>query len=329
MKGGFPSSDAPMRTVRRILLAQLDKAIAGLNRRNLTDHTIHVVRVDLKRARATLRLLRECIGADEYRRENLCMRDAARPLTAVRDANVLLDTLRRLDPAAPARQRQDFVRHLLRVLRQQRRTVRQSLRRQDVTAAAAALIAVKRRLQGVPEARLDQATLGTGLTRAFKSGRKAFARARKRPTDECLHEWRKQTKYLANQLEIVLPLHPKRLAESCKRSSRLAEHLGEDHDLALLGEKIFHYAKGPYAASQNDAVAELISRLAFRRKALQRQAYRLGRRLYSAGSRRIAAKVSAASARRGRSWRRPRTPRSRGEPRGRSPRATRPGADRR
>ncbi len=33
MREGFPSADAPMRTVRRILLAQLDQAIAGLKRR--------------------------------------------------------------------------------------------------------------------------------------------------------------------------------------------------------------------------------------------------------------------------------------------------------
>ncbi|MGO9987801.1 MAG: CHAD domain-containing protein [Steroidobacteraceae bacterium] len=293
MKGGFPSSDAPMRMVRRILLAQIDRAIAGLQRPNLTDHTIHVVRLDLKRARATLRLLRECIGEEAYRRENLCMRDAARPLTAVRDANVLLDTLRRLDPAALARQRQDFVRQLLRVLRQERRAVRQRLRRKDVTAAAAALIAVKSRLQGVPEAQLDRGSLGTGVKRAYESGRKAFAQARKRPTDESLHEWRKQTKYLANQLEILLPLCPKRLAESCKRSSRLAERLGEDHDLALLGGKISHYARGPYAASRDDAAAELIGQLARQRKALQSKAYRLGRQLYRAKLRRVAANLDA------------------------------------
>ncbi len=293
MRGGFPSADAPVRTVRRILLAQLDKAIAGLKRPNLTDHTVHEVRLDLKRARATLRLLRECIGVDAYRRENLCMRDAARPLTTVRDANVLLKTLHRLDPAAQARQKEDFVRQLSRVLRRERRAVRQRLRQQDVTAAAAALVAVKRRLQRAPEAGRDRATLGTGVKRAYKSGREAFAQVRQRPTDESLHEWRKQTKYLANQLEILLPLNPKRLAKSCKRSSRLAKHLGEDHDLALLGGKIFQYAKGPYAASQNDAVAELISRLVRQRKALQSKAYRLGRRLYGTQPRRIAAKVDA------------------------------------
>ena len=32
MRARFPSADAPMRTVLRILLAQLDKAVAGLKR---------------------------------------------------------------------------------------------------------------------------------------------------------------------------------------------------------------------------------------------------------------------------------------------------------
>ncbi len=293
MRARFPCADAPMRTVLRNLLAQLDKAIAGLKRPNLTDHTVHEVRLDLKRARATLRLLRESIGEEAYRRENLCMRDAARPLTTVRDANVLLTTLRRVDPAAQAEQKQDFVRQLSRVLRRERRAARQCLMHKDVAASAASLVAVKRRLQGVPQARLDRASLGTGVKRAYESGRKAFAQVRKRPTDESLHEWRKQTKYLANQLEIVLPLRPKRLTESCKRSSRLAERLGEDHDLALLGGKIFHYARGPYAASQNDAVAELIGRLARQRRALQGKAYRIGRQLYGAKLRRMAAGLDA------------------------------------
>lgn len=308
MKGGFPSTDAPMRAVRRILLAQLDQAIAGLKRRNRTARTVHEVRVELKRARATLRLLRECIGVIAYRRENTSMRDAARPLTAVRDANVLLETLRRLEPAAlakprPARQEQarhaqagqkaDFVQHLYRALRRERRDIQQRLRPRDLAASAAALAAVRRRLQSVPGSRLEQATLGAGVKCAYISGRRAFARVRRRPTDESLHEWRKQTKYLANQLEILLPLSPKRLAKSCSRSSRLAERLGADHDLALLSYRISHYATGPNAASQNDSVAELIRRLARQRKVLQSKAYRLGRRLYCAKPGRLAATVDA------------------------------------
>jgi len=290
MKQGFPSADAPMHTVRRVLVKQLDKAIAGLQGRSRFNRAVHEVRREIKRARATLRLLREGIGDDAYHRENALMRDAARPLTPVRDAKVLPETLRRLDPGTGAK-RNTFVQHLHRVLGEEQRDIQLRLRPQDLTAAAAVLRAIKRRLEAVPEARLNQAALSAGLERAYRSGRKAFVRVRHRPTDECLHEWRKQTKYFANQLEIVLPLSPKRLAKSYKSSLRLAEHLGNDHDLALLNGKIFQHATGANAASRNDAVEELISRLARQRKELQRNAYRLGRSLYSTRPRRIRTKL--------------------------------------
>jgi len=37
--------------------------------------------------------------------------------------------------------------------------------------------------------------LGVGLKRTYSSGREAFERARVAPTNEHLHEWRKQAKY--------------------------------------------------------------------------------------------------------------------------------------
>ena len=47
---------------------------------------VHEVRKSLKKIRAALRLVRPVIGDKSYRRENTCFRDAARPLTEVRDA---------------------------------------------------------------------------------------------------------------------------------------------------------------------------------------------------------------------------------------------------
>lgn len=280
-----------MLAVRQALVRHLDKAIAELKRRDPSDHAIHEVRKELKRARAALRLLRECIGVDAFQRENALMRDAARPLTALRDAKVLLAALRGLDSGTVATTRNAFARYLSRVLRQEQLSVRKQLRSKELIAAAAALRAVKRRLEAVPEIDVRQSALGPALERAYQSGRKAFTAVKRRPTDEGLHEWRKQTKYFSNQLEILLPLGSKRFAKSYKRSQSLAEYLGEDHDLALLSGKIFRYAKGPNAASRNDAVAELLAGVAGRRKALQRKAYRLGRRLYANKPRRIAEKI--------------------------------------
>src|SRR5690349_17569591 len=60
------------------------------------DDTVHEVRKSLKRLRALLRLLRHSLGRDEYRRENLALRDAARPLAVVRDAKVFVGTIQGL-----------------------------------------------------------------------------------------------------------------------------------------------------------------------------------------------------------------------------------------
>jgi CHAD domain-containing protein len=280
-----------MRAVSLILVRQLDEAIAGLKRCGHSAHAVHGVRKELKRVRATLRLLRTCFGVHAYHSENALIRDAAKPLTPARDAKVLLETLRRLEPETGVKEHNTFVRQLYRTLRHERQDAQRQVRAKDLAAAAAVLRAVERRVQGDSESRLDPAALGMGLKRTYQSGRKAFARVRKRPTDERLHEWRKQVSYLSHQLEIVLPLGHKRFASSHKRSHRLAQCLGEDHDLALLNDKILQYAKGPNAASQNDAVEALLDRLARQRRALQGKAYRLGRRLYSIRPRFIRAKI--------------------------------------
>jgi CHAD domain-containing protein len=290
MPDHLASADAPMRTVRQLLVRQLAKAIAGLRRRDPSDHAVHEARKELKRARAALRLLRRCIGDTAYRRENALIRDAAKPLTPLRDAKVLLETLRRLEPAAGTQAAGAWVRHLYGLLQQERRGSRQ-LRPMELSAAAKALHAVKRRMEGVSDSRLARASLGAGLKRTYQSGRRAFARVRRDATDERLHEWRKQVKYFADELDLALPFVPKLVAKSGKASHRLAERLGDDHDLALLNDKICRYAKGASAASHKGGVRELTARLARRRKTLQAAAHRLGRRLYAPRPRRIWAKL--------------------------------------
>jgi CHAD domain-containing protein len=277
LAGNSPTADSSHGVAREALLAQLDKAVSGLARRRHTDRMIHDVRKELKRARATLRLLRECIGVEEYRRDNALVRDAARPLTAVRDAKVLMDAMHRWIPA-----RGEFARQLRRVLERQRRAALRELRPAVLSAAIRDLRMIRRRAEGYAEPSLD----AEGLKRAYKSGRKAFIETRRRRSDETLHEWRKQTKYFATQLEIVLPLGPKRFEKTHKRARRLGEQLGDDHDLAILTEQIYRHAKGEYAPSQDERVQSLIDSLARERRKLQKKAFALGKRLYSSGAHR-------------------------------------------
>ncbi len=280
MTGGRPSADTPL-LVRRALLAQLDKTIEELGKRRRSDAAVHDVRKELKRARAALRMLREWIGVAEYRRDNALIRDAARPLTPVRDAKVLLQTLdhpglkRRAGSLSPFR----------RLLEEQRRLARQQLHPAQLHAAVRVLRGIRRRVSALPVSRL-RGRHSRALTRAFKKARSAFAAARLRGSDESLHECRKQTKYFANQLEMILPLGQKLFDKSHRYATQLADCLGEDHDLAILTEQISKHAVRAPALASNPAAHEadardLLRELRRRRRKLQRRALRLGRRLYS------------------------------------------------
>ena len=48
--------------------------------------------------------------------------------------------------------------------------------------------------------------LGAGLKRVYRNGRDAFAVAQDDPSQEHLHEWRKQVKYLWHQLQVLQPI---------------------------------------------------------------------------------------------------------------------------
>jgi CHAD domain-containing protein len=279
MLKGSSSANTSIHIAREALLVQLEKAADLMERRTRADGVVHDIRKDLKRARASLRMLRECIGVAEYRRDNAVIRDAARPLTPVRDAKVLLEAFQRLRGDGMPNGG-TFAADLYKLLKDQRHEARRRLRPSELAGSVRALRDVERRASLISDRKLARAD-ADGLRRAYKSGRRALARAEREKTDECLHEWRKQTKYFANQLEIVIPMGPKRFKRSHERAKRLADHLGDDHDLALLTERIHQHAKGRHAPDRDGQVAALVRFLSSHRKKLQRKAFKLGHRLYA------------------------------------------------
>jgi CHAD domain-containing protein len=284
MTGGKPSAESPTHIARLALLAQLDKTIEELGKRRRSDLAVHHIRKALKRARAALRMLRECIGVVEYRRDNALIRDAARPLTPIRDAKVLLQTLAQMEPKKATGSRGFFLR-FRKLLEEKRRLARRQLRPADLAAAARVLRAIRRRAAALPESRLA-APHPRGLEHAFKKARSAYAVAKRQGTDESLHEWRKQTKYFANQLEMLLPLGREHFDQGHRHATQLADCLGEDHDLAILTGQISKHPVGAHpSTSDTDApdagARRLIDTVKRRRKNLQRRAMRLGHRLYS------------------------------------------------
>jgi CHAD domain-containing protein len=286
LKQGEPA----MHGARRVLFDHIDRAIRTLQRHSLADEAVHEARKEMKRTRAGLRLLREALGETTYRRLNRSVRDAARPLTPIRDAKVLHDALENVLQQG-GRSSQERPPEVRQVLQQERRLTREKISDKDLKAIATRLREVKRHLQRLPASRLHHAHTDAALERAYRKAYKAFALASREPGNEHLHEWRKQVKYHYQQLEFVQPLKPKRLGATIRQAHRLADHLGDDHDLALLHEKIALHATEAQSSLGTAATDALIKELKRLRAKLQRKAYRLGEKLYADKPKRVARQV--------------------------------------
>jgi CHAD domain-containing protein len=244
---------------------------------------VHAARQQMKAARAGLRLLRCAIGKRAYRIANVAVRDAARPLSPVRDAKVLLDTLASVwRTHAPLRRACLPLRTELIALQRQ---AERELTRQALSNCRAVLAQVRARLRDRPLRMPDIRSARLGMRRVYRSGRKAMDHAGG-GADDKLHEWRKQAKYLSNQVQIAHSLFNAKLKKIRRRARKLALLLGEDHDLAQLSDKL-----GVLAA--DDACRQaLAQRIALLRRKRQRRARKLGKRLYRRSAKHFAAKLS-------------------------------------
>lgn len=226
-------------------------------------------------ARAALRLLREAVGEAAYARENLELRDAARPLASVRDATVALEEVRELLESEKKPARRARLLELRRTLHAERRGARERLLRSHKLAGIAdSLQEAGERAEYWRFPLEDTPVLRAGFERVYRKGRKALRRARGAGTAESLHESRKQVKYLQQALAVAADGGSRGLRKLEKRAGKVAERLGDDHDLALLEAKL---AALP---ARSKAQRKLIARIAARRAKLQKKALKLARRLY-------------------------------------------------
>lgn len=261
--------------------------VGGLAREldaRLDDDAVHRVRKDLKRARAILRLLRPALGRRRFRAVNLALRDAGRALAGRRDTRVLVETLQRLteegnltaaglEPLA-ARLRADW------------KAASGSGDRTPARTAAARIRTAAAELRAA-RVRGDWPVLAHGLYAVYRRGRRARRIAAREATAECLHEWRKQVKNHWHALELLEPAWPRPMRALAREAHRLADRLGEDHDLAVLGQRLDSVELDAHA--RDDALAAIESR----RRELQQSAFRLGERLYAEAPSRFVARVGA------------------------------------
>ncbi len=241
------------------------------------ERAVHDVRKRCKEVRAAARLVRSSIG-QEFGPFNDMVREAANTLGPIRDAHAVLATFDDLHTARPGSADPDLAEvragHAD-AAAEATRTVHGG----DPRIAKAHTLLVGAR-QRVKHWKIGKGfgALAPGIERTFERGRRELRRAEAKPTDSHLHEWRKSLKTLWYQVRLIERSSPSMLAPLVATLDDIAEALGDDHDLAVLIERL-SATPDRFGGKRN---VKRATRLARRQQAdLRQRAFRLGAAVYA------------------------------------------------
>ena len=263
------------RGIQRIAKKEIEAVIEHLAQRRIQDEgrSLHEARKNLKKVRATLRLVREQLGERIYQQENQNFREAARALSPRRDAEVLVKTLDKLRRSRKKAARYAGIDKLDRVLLGRHQQAFGTEDQKDEIEVA--LRAARHRAKNWPLKKLDWTDLLEGLESSYRKARKALRLAQESRADDELHEWRKRVKDLWYQLRLIEPACSEAVGNLAREMKCLSEHLGDDHDLMMLLQAV------DCAGLAADEIQFISDWIEDRRGKLQSNAADLGEKLFN------------------------------------------------
>ncbi len=275
--------------LRRASIERIERSIDLLN--DVSEEpvrAVHQSRVNMKRLRAVLRMIRPVVGDEVYKRENRCFRNVSRQLSGLRDATVMLQTfdvlLRDRDEQPDAEAIQAIragMEHDLcaaAVQSEPEPQVDQHAHRRTVVFRILADLAEARiRAQYWPIPDDDFKVLAGGLRTTYQEARRLAGKAARSNGSRICHEWRKQAKYLLYQTRLLVKTWPAMIKAYRESLDELADCLGEHHDLTLLRRQINSRDDSEVHQEAVDQLNEIIEK---RLDNLLLQARVLGRRLF-------------------------------------------------
>jgi CHAD domain-containing protein len=248
---------------------------------------VHKARRSFKRLRALLRLARPALGP-AFVRENRRWRDAGRLLADSREATVLLETFDRVvGECGP-----DLPEQAVMAIRGRLADSSAKHSGDADDRVEAVLLELDRAEQDVKDLAWPKRRkqLRKGLRRVQARLRRTWTDARERPEPENLHEWRKRVKDAVMQIGLFRALLPKEQKARREEGKALAQALGEEHDLSVLGAALRSHG---CPRGTKRAHAALLRAIAAKREALAETAFATGEAVSSQGPKRFAREIVA------------------------------------
>ena len=219
--------------LRRLAKRELRSAAENLNQQVRSDSSIHEARKSIKKVRTIVQVVEadEASGLAKARKR---LATVNRVLSRLRDADAMLEILRKLRKRNP---------HVLSEHTMARLRRRLEAHKREVTAAAERAdewTEVRETLHGLLEASTKWRSshrsfraLGAGVRATHQRGRNAMARAQRRQWGVDFHRWRKQIKKLMYELRMVAESDPA-IQSHVLALHRAETWLGDDHNVDVL-----------------------------------------------------------------------------------------------
>ncbi|MCP4407969.1 MAG: CHAD domain-containing protein [Gammaproteobacteria bacterium] len=278
--------------IKRVVCEEIESAINELTDQEIDSHEgVHQARKRFKKIRAILRLTREELG-EVYTQESLRFRDFGRKLSAIRDAEAMIETFDKLqqrfkdqlgsDTAAEVKdnlvKRCQIVAHEEEGLAQR-------------TAEVVAELRNARELANFwPLNNDDFSALRPGLQKIYRGGRKRFAMAYQHPTADNFHEWRKRVKDLWYYNRLLQDLWPVLMDGYIESLHQLSEYLGDDHDLVVFKQLLIDQ---PEKIGSEQTVQILKTLVDKRQGELRANAEKIAPRIYAEKPANFCARIEA------------------------------------
>ncbi len=275
--------------LQRVARQEMESAGAKLGGREhiSRDKAIHEARKSMKKVRALLRLMEdELRGVDPG--ENVRLRDIARRLSHYRDAFVMVETFDDLKKHFRAETSRKFRVVRAALIKRRNEAVREENRRIVLDHAAAALTMAASRVARWKLKTEGYAALAPGLERTFRAGRAALSHAGENPTADNLHDLRKRVKDHWYHIRLLENLWTDVMVAYEKSLKDLETWLGNDHNLAVLRERIAAEPAFYGTREETDLLLDLIDRY---QTELRGAAIALAERVYAEKPREFVARM--------------------------------------
>jgi CHAD domain-containing protein len=259
----------------------IDKARAAVGEvRTSTADAVHDYRKGLRRARAVLALIDDALPRGERRAIRDVLRTARRVVSAARDQVVAPEALARLTLDDDARATADALVAKAKEAAPPLDEVARLL--QEGSARALAQVDA---LEAALPTPIDWDTVAEGLAATYREARSQLGKSRRKLG--AFHAWRRRTKELTYQLELVARHAGERTAAVQADFERISDELGGAVDLIMLRELIATHG----ATLDPEKIAQLAEHVEDALDDAIRAARKAGKSLFDRGPRKFARRV--------------------------------------